>query len=93
MMGYRFKRSVHRPDAEQQYIYAVSRMYRRLPQEQQARIRALCDETGGEYSRELLVFVTTDRSATSVCAEYPISKQTLYRAVSKYYEAFPIPFE
>lgn len=91
-MGYRHKKSVRRSKEEQQYIYAVSRMYQRLHPTQKEEIRALCQEAGGEYCHALFLFVTTDRTATSICMECAVSPATLYRAVTKYYEAFPVPF-
>lgn len=91
-MDCRLKRGVHRPKVEQQYIFAISQLYRRLVPTQQERIRQLCMQADKEYSAALLAFVTTDRSAVSVSMEYNISEATLYRAVRKYYEIFPVPF-
>lgn len=91
-MSYRHKKSVKRPEVEQQYIYCVSRLYRRLIPAQQEKIRRLCKEAGGEYADALLALVTDDRTVTSVCMEFHVSEPTMYRVLRKYYQAFPVPF-
>ena len=86
---YRFKRSVRVPYNRQACIYHFARMYRELPPEQQTQIKALCDKHGGEYRDALFAFVTTDDSAIKICQQHYIGKDTLYRVVRKFYEAFP----
>lgn len=86
---YRYKRSVRLKPERQMYIYAVSRLYKELPERDRKRIKELCDECGGEYSGALFEFVTTDTTATALDFKYHLSRATLYRIVKKYYEEFP----
>ena len=85
---FRFKRGVKVSYTRQGYIYFASRRYRELPEEERKRIRALCEEHGGEHCAALFEFVTTDATATAVTMKYFISRATLYRVVRKYYEGF-----
>ena len=87
---FRYKPSIDRPIEEQGIIYWTSRNYRRLPAEEQQRIRALCEEAGGEYADAVMEFVTTDAGATAICMRYSISRETLDRCVRRYYERYGI---
>lgn len=87
-MGFRAKRGVDLPEDEQAYIWAVSRLYRKLGRTEREKIRTLCEKSAGEYSRALLEFVTTDQTATAICLKHSISRATLYRCVQRYYEGF-----
>lgn len=74
----------------QGYIFFISRNYKELSREKRAAIDALCRKIGGEdYAAALKEFMTSDRSAVSVCMRYCLSKGTLYRYVRRYYEEFP----
>ncbi|MGN1120988.1 MAG: hypothetical protein ACI4RV_01395 [Eubacteriales bacterium] len=73
----------------QGYIFFISRLYKELPESEKRMIESLCEKCGEEYSAALFEFVTTDRTATSVCMRHYISKGTLYRCVRRYYESFP----
>lgn len=86
---FRFKSGVNVDYNRQGYIYFASLQYKALPPEDQKKILNLCLECGGEYYRALFEFVTTDTTATAIALKHYISKQTLYRAVKKYYESFP----
>ena len=85
---FRFKRSIPVDYDTQGHIYFTSRRYRKLTGAEQAQIRRLCREAGGEYHRALLRFVTTDMGAAAVCDRYYLSQSTLERIVRKYYVAF-----
>lgn len=87
---FRFKSGVNVRYNRQGYIYFVSLLYRDLDVMGKRKIRELCKEHGGEYSKALFEFVTTDTTATAICMRHHISKSTLYRAVRKYYENFPM---
>lgn len=77
----------------QGYIFFVSRNYKELSREKRALIDALCLKIGGEdYAAALKEFMTSDRSAVSVCMRHYLSKGTLYRYVRRYYEEFPREF-
>jgi len=89
---YRYKRSVKLKPERQMYIYSISRLYKELSERDQKRIRDLCDMCGGEYSPALFEFVTTDTTATALYFKHHLSKATLYRIVTKYYESFPKNF-
>ena len=91
-MGFRVKKGVHLPAIRQEYVYAISRMYKDLTAEQKATIRQLCEEAAGEYAPALLVLVSTGRGVEGVAMEYHTSKSTLYRALRRYYRRFPVPF-
>ena len=90
MQMYKYKRGVQVEYNKQGYIYFVSRMYKTLPSRMQDMIDELCRRCGGEHSKALFEFVTTDCTATSVCLKNYVSKSTLYRIVKSYYEAFPL---
>ncbi len=86
---FRYKRSVPVSYDRQGYIFFVSRMYKRLPADQQQKILNLCLDAGGEYYKALFDFVTTDEGATAVCMRHNLSRATLHRAVVRYYKDFP----
>jgi hypothetical protein len=86
---FRFKRSVRSGYDRQGYIYFTSKAYRRLPEGKQRKIRELCRESGGEYWRAVLEFVTTDDGADAICLRHSLSRSTLERRVKAYYESFP----
>lgn len=86
---FRYKRGVKADYNRQGYIYFVSRMYKDLPPEDQQTILNLCLECGGEHYQALFEFVTTDAPAAELSARHYLSRETLYRAVRRYYENFP----
>ncbi len=86
---YRYKRGVKADYNRQGYVYFVSRRFEHLTPARQRKIRELCADAGGEYEDALFEFVTTDTTATAICMKHYVSKATLYRAVKRYYEAFP----
>lgn len=86
---YRYKRGVKADYNRQGYVYFVSRRFEHLTPARQRKIRELCADAGGEYEDALFEFVTTDKTATAICMKHYVSKATLYRAVKRYYEAFP----
>lgn len=85
---YHYKRGVKADYNRQGYVYFLSRRYAHLTPGRQKKIRQLCAEAGGEYAAALFEFVTTDTTATAICAKHFVSKATLYRAVKRYYEGF-----
>lgn len=87
---FRVKKGIKASYNRQGYIFFVSRQYRELPPEKQEEIKRLCIEHGGAYHLALFEFVTTDATATAVSMRHYISKNTLYRAVKKYYEGFTL---
>lgn len=89
---FRYKKSVPVSYDRQGYIFFLSRLYDQMPEDKQRMILQLCNEAGGEHSKALFVFVTTDISATAVCARYFLSRSTLERAVRRYYINFPMKF-
>ncbi|MGI5987737.1 MAG: hypothetical protein ACOX7M_06300 [Dysosmobacter sp.] len=86
---YRYKRGVKADYNRQGYVYFVSRRFEHLTPARKRKIRELCADAGGEYEDALFEFVTTDTTATAICMKHYVSKATLYRAVKRYYEAFP----
>ena len=87
---FRFKRGIRLGYTRQGYIFFTSRMYHSLPRERQQVISDLCLRCGGSSYQALFEFVTTDVSATAVCLKhYLASRTSLYRALKRYYEAFP----
>ena len=87
---FREKKSVDVSYNRQGYIYFKSLLYKELDEREKENIRWLCRKCGGEYADALFAFVTTDKTATSICLRWNLSKRTLYRAVAKYYEMFPL---
>jgi hypothetical protein len=89
---FRVKRSINVSEKRQGYIYYVSLLYPELPPGKQQKLRELCRRAGGDYADAVLEFVTTDHGAVSVSMKHHISRETLDRAVRKYYEMFPRNF-
>ena len=88
---FRMKKSVPVDYDGQGYIYFKSKLYKRLPPEQQQVIVNCCMEAaGGDYYQALFEFVTTGAGATKVCQQHHLSRSTLERIVRKYYTIFPI---
>ena len=87
-MGFKIKSGVNLSYEEQAYIWAYSRLYKRLCAAERAKIRALCQKSAGAYAEALLDYVTTDDTATRICLRHNISRATLYRCVQKYYMGF-----
>ena len=85
---FRFKQSIPVDYNQQGYIYFSSKLYTMLGQETQERILALCTKAGGEYYQAIFEFVTTDASATAICAKHFLSQSTLERIVRRYYTLF-----
>ena len=86
---YRYKKSVDIEYNRQGAIYFVSRLYAELPEESKKTIRHICEVAGDDHADALMEFVTTDRSATSICMRFYISRSSLYRLVRRYYHEFP----
>lgn len=86
---FRYKKGIGVSYNRQGYIYFASRMYRELPVGKRKKLEALCDQCGGENSRALLDFVTTDAGADVVCDRHYLSRSTLHRMVRRYYREFP----
>lgn len=92
-MGFRVKRSVPVSPEMQGYIYFSGQIFKRLPPEEQEKIKRLCEEHGGDNAEALFDFVTTTDGAERICQKYFIaSKETLYSAVRKYYIGFAEEF-
>lgn len=89
---FRIKRSINVSEKRQGYIYYVSLLYPELPEKKRAQIREICRRAGGEYAPAVLEFVTTDQGAIAVSQKHYISRETLDRAVRRYYEMFPKDF-
>ncbi len=88
-MPFRVKRSIPLSVERQGYIYWRSRMYAELSPKTQEAIRALCRRAGGAYADAVWEFVTTDQGASRIGMKYHVSRETLDRAVKKYYLLFP----
>ena len=86
---FKYKRGIDADYSRQGYIYFLSRRYDELAPDCQEKVRELCMLHGGEHWLALFEFVTTDKSYTEITLANYISKDTLYRAVKKYYENFP----
>jgi len=86
---FRYKSGVKVSYTRQGYIYFISRCYQELCEKDRLKIDKLCSLYGGEYSLALRDFVTTDATATEICMKHYISRETLRRAVRRYYEHFP----
>lgn len=87
---FRLKRSISLGYNRQGYIYFLSRCYYDLCPTRRSQILELITAAGGEYADALFEFVTTDATATAICLKNYISRATLYRAVKRYYESFPL---
>lgn len=89
---FRVKRSINVSEKRQGYIFYASLLYPELSKARQERIREICRAAGGEYADAVLEFVTTDHGAVAVSLRHHISRETLDRAVKRYYEMFPRSF-
>ena len=87
-MSFRYKRGIDLDYNEQGRIYFHCLAYQTLSKREQEKIRQICDRAGGEYAPALLEFLTTEQGYTAVCMKHHISKNTLYRAVKRFYETF-----
>ena len=88
---FRYKSGIKLSYDRQIYIYAVSRSYKYQPVRKKQIIKDLCKKSAGDNWQALMEYLTTDASATAVCLRHYIaSRTTLYRAVKKYYESFPL---
>lgn len=86
---FRLKRSIPLSYARQGYICFRSLMYDELTERQREIIRDIARRAGGEHAAAVLRFVTTEEGATKISMEHHISRETLDRAVRKYYLLFP----
>ena len=86
---FKYKRGIGVGYDRQGYIYFLSRRYGELRPGDQKKIREMCVQHGGAHSGALFEFVTTDKSYTQISLTHYLSKDTLYRAVKRYYENFP----
>ena len=86
---FRVKKSIPISEVRQGYIYYFSLLYHELPPKKQGMIRELCRRAGGDYADAVLEFVTTNHGAVEVSMRHYISRETLDRAVRRYYEMFP----
>lgn len=89
-MTFRYKPGLGVPYEQQGWIYFTSRLYGSMPERVRREIESLCHICGGEHWAALMDFVTGDDSATAICRRHYISRSTLYRAVRRYYQRFPM---
>ena len=86
---FRVKKSIPLSYARQGYVYFRSLMFAELTERQQEIIRDVARRAGGENAAAVLRFVTSDEGATKIGMEHHISRETLDRAVRRYYLLFP----
>lgn len=85
------RRGIKIPYNEQGLIYFTCMNIKKLSEEQQQRIRALCDEVAGEYSEALYTMLTDDtKNIHAVAMQYYVSESLLYLYRKKFYEHFVI---
>ena len=70
-------------NARQMYIASWARCARDLGEN--AILREICREAGGEYYRALTAYVTSDMTPVAVSLKYNVSRATLYRVTRKFY--------
>lgn len=90
MIAFRFHPSMGLSYERQGYIYFVCRSYSRLCRDDQERIRRAADNCCGEYADAVMRLVTSGDSYQRVAGEHYLSTNTLYRAVTEFYKAFPL---
>lgn len=83
------KTSIPLPYERQGYIYFNCRAWEDLSSAQRRKIVQTAEKACGEYAPAVLRFVTTDESATRITNRYSLGAMTLYRAVRRFYLAFP----
>ena len=89
---FRVKRSINVSEKRQGYIYYVSLLYPELSRKRKEKLEELCRRAGGDYADAVLEFVTTDHGAIAVSQKHYISRETLDRAVRRYYVMVPKDF-
>lgn len=81
-------KSMKMPYMKQGYIYFACKNYVDLPRHVRKRIRCICTEVGGEDSKALLEFLTTDRTASGVSMRYYMRENNLYEMRREFYKRF-----
>lgn len=87
-MSFKKLRSVRLPYDEQAYIHYLCRTYTRRSESTQKRIRALCDEIGGEYADILFLVMTTRKSVRRISCDTHLSESAIYEMRTRFYERF-----
>ena len=79
-------RSVNKTYDEQGEIFFACRNYARQPKKVREKIRRVCEKAGGDYAKELFIYLTTNISWQQMVTEYYISEATLCRIRRRFYE-------
>ncbi len=87
-MPFKKLRSVRLPYDEQAYIHYLCRTYNLRPESTQKRIRALCDEIGGEYADILFLVMTTHKGVRRISCDRHLSESVIYEMRKRFYERF-----
>lgn len=82
---FRDKKSIPLKYNEQGEVYFHCKQYKELTEAEQGRIRETCKEAGGQYSKAVFIFMTTDIGITKICHDCYCSESTLRRCVKKFY--------
>ena len=83
------RRGIKIPYNEQGLIHFTCMNIKKLSDEEQQRIKAICDEVAGEYSQALFVMLTDDtKNVHTVAIQYYLSTSQLYRFRKKFYERY-----
>lgn len=92
---FRKLRGLRLPYNVQGYIYFTCANYRQQSKEIKNKIRALCEQTGGQYSDALFDVLTKagQYSVERIAMEHYVSPETLYRLRRKFYEAWAASWE
>ena len=77
------------PYNEQGLIYFTCMNIKKLPKEEQQRIRSLCYEVAGDYAEALYMLLTDDtKNVNAVSMRYYLSSSQLYEYRRRFYERY-----
>ena len=87
-MSFRRLRGVRLSEEKQGLIRYTCLNYASRPKWEQEKIRRLCDEHGGQYSRALFEVMTTQKSITAIAEAHTVSESVLYERRKAFYEGW-----
>lgn len=88
-MTFKKRRGINLPYRTQGLIAFTCLNYAELSPDMQAKIKDLCERTGGEHSAALFAILTRDNiTIASAAMEYHVSESVLYKLRKEFYESW-----
>jgi glutathione peroxidase-family protein len=85
-MSFKKLRSVKKTYDQQGLIYFTCKNFKKLSEQEQEKIKMLCENVGGEYSSALFELMTTSKSVINISMTYYVSTNVLYTLRAKFYD-------